>query len=437
MAEKKIMTLAAQQHYDEKLKAFLASKDAETLKSAKDYADSLADNYDAAGTAASKVAELTNGLVKANTDAIAKLNDGAGVEGSVDFKIAAAKTELNVTIAAAQAAADQAQDEVDAAEGRLDTAEGKIVTMQGQIDALIAGTYDDTEVRNLIKGNADDIDALEGRADAVEAKVTTLIGDDENMSVRAIANEELTKQLITENAAENLNELREIAAWIQAHPGDAAAMNAAIADLEALIGALPEGVTATTIVAYIQEAVAAEKSRAEGAEAGLSGRIDVIDGNIGEGKVDDRIAAAKSAAVTEAGSAADAKDAQILQSAKDYADSKVAGVDLTGIATNAQNIASLQGRMDGAEGDIDALQAAIADGGSVTLAIADAKRAGTTAQGEVDALEDVVSGINTRVGTAESSISAHGDRLTALETKVGDGFVEITNAEIDAMFVAE
>lgn len=434
MAEKKIMTLATQQYYDEKIKAHIDSKDAAALAAAKAYAESLAPNYDAAGTAASKMQELANGQVKANTEAIAKLNGDVNTDGSVDKKIAAAKTELNATIAAAQSAADKAQGEVDAVEGRMDTAEGDISTMKGQIAALEAGTYDDTEIRNLIKANADDIDAAESRLDASEAQLAALIGEDANKSARTIANEELAKQLIAENAADNLNELKEIAAWIQAHPGDASAMNKAISDLQALVGTLPEGVTATTVVAYIQEVVAAEKVRAEAAEAALDGRVATIEANIGEGKVDDRIAAAKTAAISEAGSAADAKDAQVLADAKAYADSKVAGVDLSGIAANAADISGLKGRMDTAEGDIDKLEAAIAEGGSVTLAIADAKAAGTQAQNEVDALEGVVATLSGKVDGHTGSLSAHGDRLTALENKVGNGFVEITNAEIDAMF---
>lgn len=436
MAEKKIMTLAAQQYYDEKIKAHIDSKDAAALAAAKAYAESLAPNYDAAGTAASKVQELANGQVKLNTEAIAKLNADATTEGSVDHKIAAAKTELNGTIAAAQAAADKAQGEVDAVEGRMDTAEGDISTMKGQIAALEAGTYDDTEVRNLIKANADDIDAAEGRLDAAEAKLNTLVGDDANKSVRSIANEELAKQLIVEGAKESLDTLAEIAAWIQSHPDDASAMNKAIDDLEALVGALPAGVTATTIVGYIQEVVNAEKDRAEAAEAALSGRVATIEGNIGEGKVDDRIAAAKSAAISDAAAAADAKDAQVLKDAKAYADSKVAGVDLSGIAANAAAIDGLKTRMNTAEGDIDKLEAAIGEGGSVTLAIADAKAAGTQAQNEVDALEGVVSTLSGKVDGHTGSLSANGDRLTALENKVGDGFAEITNAEIDAMFPA-
>ena len=68
-------------------------------------------------------------------------------------------------------------------------------------------------------------------AKAAKADVDTLIGSDAGKSARTIANEELTKQLIPEDAQESLNTLTEIAAWIQEHPDDASAMNAAIAKL--------------------------------------------------------------------------------------------------------------------------------------------------------------------------------------------------------------
>ena len=64
--------------------------------------------------------------------------------------------------------------------------------------------------------------------------------------------------------------------------------------------------------------------------------------------------------------------------AKAYVDEKVAGVDLSGIATNATAIEGLQGKM-------------------------------TTAEG----------------------------KITALEEKVGDGFVAVTNGEIDTLFAAQ
>lgn len=61
---------------------------------------------------------------------------------------------------------------------------------------------------------------------ALDGKVTTLIGSDTDKSVRTIANEELATQLIPETAKESLDTLQEIAAWIQSHPDEAAAINA-------------------------------------------------------------------------------------------------------------------------------------------------------------------------------------------------------------------
>lgn len=106
--------------------------------------------------------------------------------------------------------------------------------------------------------------------------VNTLIGEDANKSVRTIANEELAKQLIPENAAESLNELQEIAAWIQAHPGDASAMNKAITDLTALVGTLPEGATSTNVVAYISEAITAATAELVQTVAGHTQKLDTI-----------------------------------------------------------------------------------------------------------------------------------------------------------------
>lgn len=99
--------------------------------------------------------------------------------------------------------------------------------------------------------------AAQSDVTALTGVVNTLVGEDAGKSARAIANEELAKQLIPENAKESLNELQEIAAWIQAHPDDATAMNKAITDLTAFVGTLPEGAASTTVVGYIAEAIAA------------------------------------------------------------------------------------------------------------------------------------------------------------------------------------
>lgn len=105
------------------------------------------------------------------------------------------------------------------------------------------------------------VKSVKGTLDAnlteVSGKVTTLIGSDAAKSVRTIANEELAAQLIPASAKESLDTLQEIAAWIQQHPDDAAAMNTAITNLQSLVGTLPAGTTATTVVGFITAEVAA------------------------------------------------------------------------------------------------------------------------------------------------------------------------------------
>lgn len=87
---------------------------------------------------------------------------------------------------------------------------------------------------------------------AAKSDVTTLIGSDTGKSVRTIANEELAAQLIPANAQEALNTLAEIAAWIQDHPGDASAMNAAITALQNKVDTGNQ-----TVSAYVAAAIAA------------------------------------------------------------------------------------------------------------------------------------------------------------------------------------
>lgn len=108
----------------------------------------------------------------------------------------------------------------------------------------------DAALKTVIDAKASNTDLT-----ALSGKVSTLIGSDANKSARTIANEELAKQLIPSNAKESLDTLTEIAAWIQAHPDDATAMNNAINALKALVGTLPAGATSTTVVDYISEAI--------------------------------------------------------------------------------------------------------------------------------------------------------------------------------------
>lgn len=444
MAEKKYIDLTGLTHYDEKIKAVIDSKDAATLKSAKDYADSLAGNYDAAGTAETKVHELANGQVKTNTEAIAILNGGANTDGSVAKAVADAKTGLETKISAADAKAVAAQTAADNAKNAADAVDAKIgavpegSTVIAEIQKVKDAAYNDTEVRGLIKTNADNITNLTGRADAVEGKVSTLVGEDAGKSARAIANEELTKQLIPEGAKESLDTLQEIAAWIQNHPDDASAMNAAIAALKTKVGDIPDGATSTTVVAYIKELVDAEKVRATGAESGLDTRVNAVEAKLGDGE----------------GSVSK----QIEAAVKGETDARVAADSaLDGKITTAKAAA------DKAQGDVNALKTSKAD---QTALDAVAGRV-TTVEGKVKTLEgashthanmDVLNGITAgdvaNWNSAHTKEHAHANKavLDAIsEAKVSawdaaeqnakaytDGkiaeFKPITNTEIDDLF---
>lgn len=147
--------------------------------------------------------------------------------------------------------------DVESIDSRLTTAEGKIATLETQ-------GYNDTEVRGLISDNATAIEGLDGRLDTAEAdidtvegKVDTLIGSDANKSVRTIANEELAAQLIPAAADESLDTLQEIAAWIQSHPGDAAAMNSAITALQGYMAGIGGENQPATVAAYVANAISA------------------------------------------------------------------------------------------------------------------------------------------------------------------------------------
>ena len=175
--------------------------------------------------------------------ALAALIDGKAEASALTEEINRAKAAEEANAAAAKAAKDLA----DANAGRLDVVEGRV-------------------------------DAVEGRMTTAEGKINTLIGEDADKSVRTIANEELAKQLIPEGAKEALNELQEIAAWIQSHPDDASAMNLAI---EALQNKVDTG--DKTVSVYVTDAINA-LSIGDYAKAAdlveLAGRVTTAEGKI-------------------------------------------------------------------------------------------------------------------------------------------------------------
>ena len=147
-------------------------------------------------------------------------------------------------------------------------------TVKEEIDAKVGDIADGITVKkyvdDAVKTVTDDATALTGRVTTLETtvgghdtKINTLIGKDADKSVRTIASEELAAQLIPAGAKESLDTLQEIAAWIQDHPDDAAAMNGKITALETTVGkAAADGNPATGLVKAVADNAEAIKANA-------------------------------------------------------------------------------------------------------------------------------------------------------------------------------
>lgn len=232
----------------------LDTKDNNTVKGAKKYADSLNTAMDTRMDAAE--ASITT-LTGADT-----------VEGSVAKALKDAKAYADgkdAAIATAKKAGDDAQADVDALEAKVGSVPADKTVVEMISDAQAAATYDDT--------------ALTGRVTTVEGKVTTLIGDDASKSARTIASEEVAK--IVAGADASYDTLKEIADWISSHKTDATAMNSAIVALEAIVDGIGGDGEKATVVEYVTDAIAALKigDYAKAADlTALAGRVTTLEG---------------------------------------------------------------------------------------------------------------------------------------------------------------
>lgn len=209
----------------------------------------LPNTYEAKGAAATVKTELVGN--DADTDASATIAGAKKYADKLDAAMDTRVDALEAAIGAGGSVGTQIDEKINALDVEDTAVAGQYVSAVSETDGKITVTRaalpDYTEVYDAkgaaaqaltdAKGYADGLNtAMDTRVTAAEGKLTTLIGTDADKSVRIIANEELAKQLIPENAGASLDTLQEIAAWIQAHPGDAAAMNAAIEALEGKVG---------------------------------------------------------------------------------------------------------------------------------------------------------------------------------------------------------
>lgn len=456
MAKEKVLNYEGLELYHGKSVALMDEKDAAVLLQAKEYAEGLGENYDAAGTAQTKVDELANGAVKDNADAIATLNGDAKTEGSVAKAVADVKAELEQKIT--DEAYDDtevrglisdldtnkadktqvAKDIADAVKVETDARVEAVAGVQKEVDDLEQVVADNkTAVEARVKAIEDDylVEAdkteLQGNIDTLAGEVTkntqaiaTLNGEGEG-SVKKAVDDAINKFAtdVTDDAV--VNSYKELIDWVAEHGSEAAEMAEAIqtnktdiAELEALVGTLPEGTTAKTVVELIQSLVNAEKTRAEGVESGLDERLTEVEGKVGEA-VDTQITNAIAGLDADVTSAT-VEEGKGIQVQVVEVDGKVTSVAVTGNYDNAYD-------SKGAAATAESNAKAYADGKDT--AIAEAKKAGTDASAAVTALSEG------QVATNTAAIAENTEAIANLKTTLGEGVEPITNDEINALFV--
>ena len=224
---KKYVSLDKLTKYDALLKAKMASDDAKVLADAKAHAESLASNYEEAGTVATaqealqkNIDALANGQVATNKADIAKLNGDASTEGSVAKAVADSAATLQASINAVDSKADQNATDID--------------TLEGKVEALEKGTYDDAEVRGLISGNTEAIGTLsqthatdkKALEDAIALKADKTALD----SVSAVADAAATKTALEAEVKTRGEEITRVEGLVTAEAQRAASVESGLED---------------------------------------------------------------------------------------------------------------------------------------------------------------------------------------------------------------
>lgn len=354
----------------------IKAEDTKALNAAKAYADGLADNYDASGSAAT--AEKN---AKDYADSLAGNYDAAGSAAAVDGKLTAEveratkkEAELLAAIEATDAIADKNAEDIAAinnettgilAQAKAD-AKSKADAVQAEVDALeeYVGTFTASEgVDTVVK--------------YIDAKTANIASDE---TVGAL-DDRLTQ---------------------------------AEKDIDAIEADYLKAADKTEL----SNAIDAEKQRAEGIEGGLDARIKAVEDDYlkAEDKTEltNAIATAKQEAIaTVLGEGTDA-DFDTLKEVADWILS-----DTTGAAALQTDVATLKTEMDAVEGKVEVLEGEM-----------DAVEAAVATKAEAQALADAVAAL-------EGADAGQVSRIAALESKFGgaEGSVEdmIADAKQEAI----
>ncbi len=145
-----------------------------------------------------------------------------------------------------------------ATQAALDAVSAKVATLEA--------ANGETNVIETVKVNGTALSVSDKTVDVTVPTAVSELTNDSEYQTAAQVSTTVAAQIaeVVAEAPESYDTLKEIADWISSHSDSASAMNSAISDnaaaiaaLEALVGTLPEGTSASTVVAYIEEAIAA------------------------------------------------------------------------------------------------------------------------------------------------------------------------------------
>lgn len=466
MATKKYVSLDKLGLYDEKIKKFLADADEVALKSAKDYADGLAVNYDAAGsanTALESAKAYTDGKDAAIAEAKKAGTDAAAAAAVADGKAVAAQGEVDAletyvgtfTHDTAKSVVEYINAKTDgiATSGNLEALAGRVTAVEGDV-ATIKGDYlkaaDKTELEGKITAANTAVDTEKSRAEGEEAKLAGRIKAIEDDYLKAADKTELQGNIDTLTGvvetlrdgidAEKVDGVKDLIAYVEEHGSEVTGMKEDISDnADAIAGVAGRMDTAEGKITALEGASAlhAEKTYVDeqvqalqGVDTGLGNRITALENKFGgaDGSVEDMIADAQAAAEATAAADATAKANAAEAAAKGHADSLN-----TAMNTRVEALEAIDhDHANKAELDL------IASGDKAKWDEAYAKR---HEHSNLSVLEGITAAKVSAWDAAEGNAKTYADGLnTAMNTRVAalegwhENFVECSQEDIQGLF---
>lgn len=468
-------------------------EDAKALQSAKTYADSLASNYEQAGSVEAAKKELKEGT-DAKFNDLQALVDAKAEHSALQSEIeraTAKEGELTTAVSAADAKAVKAQGDVDAlktlvgelpegiestdvvgyidektaniaSDATVKALDSKISQAEKDIDAIEADylkAADKTELEGKITANGTAIAEEKSRAEGVEGGLDTRLQAVEADYLKAAdkatleANIQTVSDAVTRLAEgvspEEIDGVNDLIQYVKDHGAEVTAMQKGISDNKTAV----EGVTgrmdtAEGKITAVEGAVATKVEKSaydekvsalENADSGLDTRLKAVEGAVGStGSVTTAIEAAKNEAIETAATDASTKADKALADAKAHAnglnsamDTRVSAVEgKAHVHENAEELALVQTGDVAKWNGIEAKANAYTDGKINTV-----NASITAVSDKADANEKAIA-----TKAEESAVSSLNDTVEDVKAEVAantsaiNSFVAMSVESIHAMF---